>query len=232
MTAPARHLTASDTPGFHRGESEAPPAAVGTLLEVLAVPEVAFLLVSAGLLCAVLRFAQHALEWPFLAGGFTLLVGGSAGLLMLPVAAAGLLMLGFAAVSLWMEVASPGFGLHALGGAISLAFAGIYLTVDPPGAHPVLVVPAAAAVGAATYLAGRRSWRWVRDRPLEPSTQLVDRGTVVLAAEGSTGQGVVAGQVWNLRVAEGTLMAGQTVRVVGVASSWLMVVDAPDVEVL
>jgi membrane-bound ClpP family serine protease len=221
--------TAVDSPGYDPQGSEREPQAAITTLDMIAVPEVTYVLVAAGLLCIVVRLATPALGWSGVAAGSTLLLIGSAGLLTLPVRAVGLLMLSFAAASLCMEVlAFPGFGLHAVGGALSLVLTGVYLTEDPPGVHPVLVVPVAVAVAAITYLAGRRSWRCIRDRPLDPSPKLVGRGTVVLAGAGSIGLGVVSGQLWDLRTKEGDLRAGQTVRVTEAADGWLVVQDAPD----
>lgn len=221
-------LTALDSPGGDPKGSEREPQAANTILDILAVPEVTYLLVVAGVLCIVVRLAAPALGWSAVAAGTTLLAIGSTGLFSLPVSAAGLLMLSFAAASLCMEVASPGFGLHAAGGAVSLVLAGIYLTADRPGVHPVLVVPVAVAVAAITYFAGRRSWRCIRDRPFEASPKLVGRGTVVLTATGSTGRGVVSGGLWDLRTEGGHLRAGQTVRVTEAAEGWLLVEDAPD----
>ena len=224
-------LTAVDSRGYDPQRSDGEPQAAVTTLDMLAVPEVTYLLVAAGLLCIVVRLATPALGCSGLAAGSTLLLIGSAGLLALPVRAAGVLMLGFAAASLCMEVlALPGFGLHAVGGGFSLVLAGIYLTGAAPGAHPALVVPVAVAVAAITYLAGRRSWRCIRDRPLDPSTRLVGRGSVVLTAAGSTGNGVVSGQLWDLRTKEGDLRAGQTVRVTEATESWLVVEPAPGLD--
>lgn len=202
------------------GESPAAAAA----LDTLAVPEFAFVLVAVGLLCIVVRMSTPALGWSGLGCGVILLVLGVAGLTALPVHAAGVLMLGFAAGSLCMEVLSlPGMGLHAVGGGFSLILAGIYLTADKPGAHPAVVIPLSVAVAILTYVAGRRSWRYVRDRPLDPSSTLVGRGIVVLAAAGPIGQGVVAGQVWDLRADDSDLEPGQTVRVTETAAGWLVV---------
>jgi len=193
-------------------------------MDTLAVPECAFVLVAVGLLCIVVRIAAPALGWAGFVAGLSLLALGVAGLAALPVHAASVLMFGFAAASLGMEVlTSPGMGLHAVGGGFSLILAGIYLTAEKPGAHPALVISLSIAVAILTYLAGRRSWRYVRDRPLDPSRTLVGRGIVVLAAAGPVGQGVVAGQVWDLRADDSDLQPGQTVRVTETTAGWLVV---------
>jgi membrane-bound ClpP family serine protease len=218
-------LTVADGSEYELAADAGSPIAVAAV-ESLAVPEITFMLVAVGLLCLVARVALPALGWSSLAAGATLLLLGIVGLVALPVHAAGALMLGFAAASLCMEVLSlPGIGLHAVGAGFSLILAGVYLTADTPGAHLGLVVPLSVLTAALTFLAGRRSWRYVRDRPLDESAILVGRGIVVLNSAGSTGHGVVSGQVWNLRTPNGELEleAGQSVRVTQATDGWLVV---------
>ena len=139
-------------------------------LDVLAVPEIAYLLLAAGLLCLIVRLADPDLGWFSGAVGSALLLLAGAGLLAMPVRPAGVLMLTFAATSLCMEVlVLPGFGLYAAGAAFSLVLAGAFLCPDPMSVHPAVVVAIAGTVTVVTYRAGRRSWRYVRDRPFNPS---------------------------------------------------------------
>lgn len=206
-----------------------PLAEIGTL-NVIGAPELTFLILVAGLLCLVLRLASSTHGWT-LYTGLVLLILGSAALFALPVRGAGILMLGFAVASLCMEVlALPGFGLHAIGGGVSLLFAGVYLTGEPPGAHLAVVVPAAVAVAIITFLAGRRSWRCVRDQPFDLSPILVGRGSVVLSATGPIAYGVVSGEVWQLRGQDGHLSEGQSVRVNAETADWLVVEATDDLD--
>lgn len=198
------------------------PISTSTLMAA-ASTEIVFTLLAAGLLLLAVRLARPARNWP-LGVGVTLLVLGSAGLAMLPLHAAGILMLAFAATSLAMEMLIfPGFGLHAAGAGVALLFAGLFLTGEPPSAHPVVVVPVAVAVALVAYLAGSRSWRRVRDQPFDASTTLIGRGTVVLAGDGASRLGVVSGQVWELQPKHGNLADGQHVRVTDEADNCLVV---------
>lgn len=227
----ARH-THGCVPGEYGSTEQRDAVATAFVPEWLAVPEIAFVLLASGLLCLTVRVATPALGWPGAAAGMTLILLGIAGLAALPVAVGGVLMLGFSAASLVMEVLHlPGFGLHAAGAAVSLILAGIYLTEPVPSAHPVLVAPIALTVGALSFLAGRRSWRYIRDRPLHPSSTLLGRGTVILSTTGESGLGVVAGQIWNLRAEHGDLEPGQTVRVTRVAGDDLIVKPTPSLDI-
>lgn len=208
-----------------------PLAVIGTL-DVVAAPELTFIILVAGLLCWVLRLASSTHGWTTFTG-LALLILGSAALFALPVRGAGILMLGCAVASLSMEMlALPGFGLHAIGGGVSLLVAGVYLTGEPPGAHLAVVVPAAFAVAVITFLAGRRSWRCVRDQPFDPAPTLVGRGCVVLSATGRIAYGVVSGEVWQLRGQDGHLSEGESVRVTAETADWLVVEATDDLDTL
>jgi membrane-bound ClpP family serine protease len=197
-------------------------------LDVLAVPEIAYLLLAAGLLCLIVRLADPDLGWFSGAVGSALLLLAGAGLLAMPVRPAGVLMLTFAATSLCMEVlVLPGFGLYAAGAAFSLVLAGAFLGPDPTSVDPAVMVPIAGTVTVVTYWAGRRSWRYVRDRPFDPSPRLVGRGTMVLTASGRDGFGVVSGHLWALHAESGDLQPGQTVRVIEANVISLVVRPAP-----
>ncbi len=196
-------------------------------VEFAAAAEITFVLVMAGLMCLALQLAGHATPWS-LPVGVLLLGVGVALLVVLPLHPGGAMMLAFAAGSLAFEALAPGFGVHALSAGVSTLFAGLYLTGAPPGVHPGLVVPVAAVVGVGAFVAGRRSWRFRRDRPFDGSGELVGRGAVVLSVDGSAedgmvAYGVVSGQLWRLRTRHGVLQEGSAARVVEVSEDWLLV---------
>jgi membrane-bound ClpP family serine protease len=189
----------------------------------LGLEEASFLLIAAGLICVVLWVASPSLRCSVISGS-ALLALGLVGLVSLPVHAAGVLLLAFAAASLCLEVlAYPGMGLHAIGGGVSLLLAGLFLTGHWSGAHPAAVLPVAVLVGVTTYWAGRRSWRYVRNKPMVPYPRLQGRRTTVLASTGPVGQGVIGGEVWQLRPHHGELRQGQAVEVVEVLTQYLVV---------
>ncbi len=209
----------ADRIGAFQPESES-----AATVEFAAAAEITFVLVMAGLMCLALRLAGHGSSW-VLPVGVLLLGVGVALLAVLPPHPGGAMMLAFAAASLAFETLAPGFGVHALSAGVSTLFAGLYLTGAPPGVHPGLVVPVAAIVGVGAFAAGRRSWRFRRDRPFDASGELVGRGAVVLgtAEDGFVAYGVVSGQLWQLRARHGLLREGSAVRVVEVSEDWLLV---------
>jgi membrane-bound ClpP family serine protease len=141
------------------GGSEPFRAAGATVLELLAVPEIAFSLTAAGLLGLMWWLSSMRLVATGVAG-LALLVPGVIGLATLPVSPGGTLLLVLAAASLSMEIlAYPGFGLHAVSGWVTLTVAGLFLQGELTGPHPAVVVPVSAFVAAATYRAGRHSRR-------------------------------------------------------------------------
>jgi membrane-bound ClpP family serine protease len=192
-------------------------------LAAAAGAEIVYTLLAAALLILAVRLARPAPGWTLIVG-IVSLVSGAVGLAMLPLHAAGILMLVFAAASLAMEVLMfPGVGIHAAGAGVALLFAGLFLTGEPPSAHPGLVTPVALTVAVVAFHAGRRSWRRVRDQPFDATDGLVGRGTVVLAVDGAGEYGVVGGELWPLQAARGRLSDGQRVRVTETAGDCLVV---------
>jgi membrane-bound ClpP family serine protease len=199
------------------------PGLTEAALEILAVPELAFALVAVGLLGLALWLATPAHVDAGLLGGAALAAGG-AGMAARPVSAGAAVLVVLAAASLGMEVlAFPGVGLHATGGGVGLMLAGLYWTGQWSAPRAWLVAPAAVAVAALTYRAGRRSWRRTRSDPFADSAVLIGRDTIVLTADGPTGQGMVASHLRVLHARHGNLHPGQTVRVTGQAADWLVV---------
>jgi membrane-bound ClpP family serine protease len=181
--------------------------------EILAVAEVSFVLLAAGLLAVAVWLAAPARLWVILAGSLVL-AGGIFGLVTLPLSGGAVFLLTFGAASLLMEVlAAPGLLLHAAGGAVALIMAGLCLHHPWSGAHPLVVVPTTLIAAAGTWLAARRSWRAIRSDPFAPSSELVGRETVVLDADQDVGYAVVAGQLWVIHATSHDLRPGCAVRV-------------------
>lgn len=224
-----RHVTMDP-----QGQDREPDAADRVLSDLTiavdqgALPEITYLLLSVGLVCVVFRLAAPGFGAAGVALAVLVLSLGGIGLLAMPVTGAALLLLGLAAAALGMELlAFPGFGLHAVGGGVSLLLAGLYLLEEPFAVHVAVVIPAALATSVITYLAGRRSWRYVEDHPLDGSRRLVGRRTVVLTAHGSTGYVFLADQVWEICSDDGPLEPGGSVHVTRAFDDWLLVESAP-----
>lgn len=191
-------------------------------VEVLAVPEVAFLLVATGLLVGMVWIAQPHL-WGLGLSTAPLLAAGSTGLVMLEATPAALLLLTLAVASLAMEVLHlPGLMLHAVGGTAALMGAGSWLLGPWSGAHPTVAVPASVVVGLGTWAAARRSWRAAD--PLTESARLIGREVVILrVGDEDEGCAVVAGRLWTIRDPRRPLREGGLAKVTGVEGDRLTV---------
>jgi membrane-bound ClpP family serine protease len=192
--------------------------AVGMLI----IPEVAFLLLASGLLALNVWIAHpHLAVAAALAP--VLLVGGIIATVSMPASAAAFYFLVLATGSFLLEVLSlPGMVLHASGGAFSLVLAGLCLQEPWIGAHPGVVLPAAALVGLGTYVAGRQSWRVARTDPFDSSPRLIGRKAVVLTAELNAGHAVIGGAVWPI-ASSNKLCPGDIVSVIGMEYGRLLV---------
>jgi hypothetical protein len=111
------------------------------VVDVLAIPELAFSLVTIGLLGVMLWLATPGMAGSGAAGA-ALLVAASGGMAAIPVTAGGIVLLGLAAASLCFEVRyMPGVGLYAIGGWFALTLSGFFLSGMWSGAHPAVVLP-------------------------------------------------------------------------------------------
>src|SRR6266508_3688397 len=100
--------------------------ALRSLVQRLADPNLAFLLLSIGTLALIYELASPGMGLGGVLGTIMLVLGFVA-LSVLPVNLAGLLLLGLAAALFVGEVLIPGVGVFAAGGAIALAAAGLLL---------------------------------------------------------------------------------------------------------
>lgn len=191
------------------------------LMQIFADPNLAFLFLSIGTLAVIYELASPGMG---LGGviGVILLILGFVGLSVLPVNIAGLALLALAAGLFLAEVLTPGVGVFAAGGAISLALAGLLLFEGPARVNPAVFLPTAILVGAGAVAAGRIAWRARSKPPISGTAALTGRRTTVSTSQGNTGAALVDGAWWNLRA--GTpLTAGQIVRVTGADGLTLLV---------
>lgn len=154
--------------------------------QLLADPNIAFLLLSIGTLGLIYELASPGIGVGG-ALGLTFILLALFGLAVLPVDTVGLVFLLLAAALFVAEVLAPGIGLAAAGGALSLVLSGIFLFDDVPGLGLSLavVLPTAFVVSVFVVVAGRFA---VRSRGL-PST--------------TTGSGVLAGIRAPVRISDG-----------------------------
>lgn len=108
------------------------------VLNVLADPNIAYLLMMAGILGLYMEFSNPGALFPGIAGGIALLLA-LASLQVLPINYAGLLLIGLGMCLLVAEAFLPSFGLLGISGVVSLGLGSLLLfdvegsdlTVDP-----------------------------------------------------------------------------------------------------
>jgi membrane-bound ClpP family serine protease len=95
-------VSLAEPPGSARRTPEAPDA-LQRVIDILAIPELAFCLLAVGLLGVMVWLATPGMAASGAAGAVLLLLGGC-GMAAIPVTAGGVILLVFAAASLWFEV--------------------------------------------------------------------------------------------------------------------------------
>lgn len=195
-------------------------------LQVLADPNIAFLLLILGIIGLIYELAAPGIG----VGGFT----GTAALLLalfslsiLPVNVVGLLLL-VVAVSLFVaELMAPGVAGFAFGGSVVLVLAAIFLFDDAQGVAVDLrvVLPTAIVMATAAIWAGRVASR-TRGMPSTSTGADVFAGNLVTVrdANGTTGSGFTEGAWWTLRSIGPPLRIGGIARIVAI-DELVLVVD-------
>ncbi|MFH9090786.1 nodulation protein NfeD [Streptomyces sp. NPDC017673] len=186
----------------------------GELRQMLASPELAYLFLSIGTLAVIYELASPGMGFGGVLGA-VLLVLGFVALSVLPFNVGGLLLLALAAALFVAEVLTPGVGVFAAGGTVSLLFAGALMFRGELRVDPAVLWPAALVAGGGSVLAGRLAWR-ARKAPATTGNQaLLGREALVQRVEGDIGQVQLEGAWWTVRGRDAELADGQRVRVVG-----------------
>lgn len=183
------------------------------LLQLLADPNLAFLLLSLGTLAIIYELANPGVGFGGIAGAIFLLLGFFA-LSVLPINLVGVLLLGLAAALFVAELFVPGVGVFAAGGTVALVLGGLFLFDGAVRIDPAVLVPVALVVGGGSVLAGRLAWRARRAPSVSGREGLVGRQVTVRTADGPVGQVLLDGAWWTARSRDAPLQVGQAVRVV------------------
>ena len=184
-------------------------------LSIITNPNIAYLLLLAGIYGIMFEFFSPGAYFPGVLGGIALLIGLYA-LNLLPVnyAGAGLLLLGMAMMT--AEAFVPSFGALGLGGIAAFVIGSLFLfDTEVPGFQLSWGVIATAALVSVTFLAiaiaavvrGHRRTVVIGD------AALVGREAQVLNWDGEEGDVQVLGERWHAR-SSAKLTVGQRVRVV------------------
>lgn len=200
-----------------------------SIQQVLADPNIAFLLLSIGTLGLIYELASPGIGVGAVLG-LTFVTLGLFGLAVLSVNLVGVVFLLLAAALFVAEVFAPGLGLAAAGGAFALVMSGIFLFDDAPGLQISLAVilPVAIVVALFVVIAGRFAMRARTAPSTTTGAGLFVGHTLTVRSARDHPQAFVGGAWWNVRPRDpGTVLAdGAVVEVVDVEGLTLVVVPA------
>jgi membrane-bound serine protease (ClpP class) len=199
------------------------------LLNTIADPNIAYLLLMAGFLGLYMEFAHPGVIFPGVAGAICLLLA-LASLQLLPInyAGLGLILLGIAL--LIGEAFAPSFGVLGVGGIISLALGSFFL-FDTEGSDVIvdrsIIFTAVATLGSFVLAVSYLVFRSQKARPTMGLEGLVGEIGEVRSRLSPSGKVFVHGEYWNA-LAEGEIDVGEKVEVVGYDGMNLKVRRSPE----
>jgi membrane-bound serine protease (ClpP class) len=187
------------------------------ILDAIADPNIAYLLLMAGLLGLYFEFAHPGAVFPGVMGGICLLLALAA-LQVLPINSTGLLLLLLGVALLVAEVFVASFGILGIGGLIAFVLGSLFLF---DGSDPTLAVDrsliAAVAFCAGAFIlgVGYLVIRTQRRRSVTGREGLIGETGVVRERIGDVGKVFVHGEYWNA-VSDAPLEVGERVEVLAV----------------
>ena len=197
------------------------------ILAVIAQPDVAYGLLSLGMLGLMIELWNPGAVLPGVVGGLSLLLASFA-LQLLPVNYAGLGLMLFGLLLLGLEIKVTSYGLLSLGGVVSLVFGSLILIDSPSRELQVslrLILPLAAGFVVVSLVLVRLGLAAQRQPAATGAATMIGRaGHAVVAVDaGAPGQVMVHGELWRANATE-PIPAGAPIRVVGIDGLTLTVV--------
>jgi membrane-bound serine protease (ClpP class) len=197
-------------------------------LSAIAHPQIAYLLLTLGMLGLTVELWNPGGILPGVAGGVCLLLAFFA-LQILPVNATGLLLIAFGIGLLLLELKMPSFGILGIGGVVSLVMGSVMTTRSIPDirVNLAMVVPAALGLAAVMLLLGRLALKAQRQQAVTGAEGLVGRLGHTRTAVGPDTPGHVSvhGEIWQA-VSHVGVAAGEPVRITAVRGLTLEVEPA------
>ena len=197
-------------------------------LSAIAHPQIAYILLTLGLLGLTVEFWNPGAIAPGVAGGVCLLLAFFA-LQILPVNTTGILLIVFGLALLILELKVPSFGVLGIGGTVSLVLGSVMMTRTVPGVSVPLpfIIPVALSFAGILLFLGRLALQSQRQPPVMGASALIGlqgraRTPVV---PGGEGQIDIRGEIWRAESAV-ALEPGTAVRVLAVNGLTLMVEPA------
>ena len=200
------------------------------ILSALAHPQIAYLLLTLGMLGLTVEFWNPGAIFPAVAGGICLLLAFFA-FQVLPLNYVGLLLIAVGVVLLVLELVVTSFGVLAVGGVISLALGGMMLIDSPLPELQIglsFVLPVALTTSAVVLLLVRLAVRAQRTPSVTGEAGMLGAAGRALSsiAPGGVGRVRTHGEIWTATAVE-PITEGDTVRVVAVEGLLLTVRPAP-----
>ena len=194
-------------------------------LSAIAHPQVAYLLMTLGILGLTVELWNPGAIAPGVAGGISLLLAFFA-FQIVPVNTAGLLLIVLGIALLILELKMPSFGALGIGGVVALVFGSVMAMRDVPGVRVGLgaIIPAALVLAAAILGLGRLALTSQRRPPQSGAEGMIGetgRTRTALTSD-APGQVDVHGEIGQATSRE-PLPAGAAVRIVSLSGLTLVV---------
>ncbi len=200
---------------------EVPMGFVERLLQTLAEPNIAYILLTLGTIGLIVELYHPGGLFPGITGAICLLLGFAA-LGTLPVGWAGVGLLVLAVALLLAELHAPGFGAFGAGSLIAFLLGSLllFVPVTPPspaapavGVSPWLVGSMTVLFGGMLLLVGQRVWSAQRLAARTGPEALVGAMAEVVSPLAPQGTVRIRGEVWSARTEGESIEAGAPVRV-------------------
>lgn len=196
------------------------------VLSSIAHPQIAYLLLTLGLLGLTVEFWNPGSVFPGVAGGICLLLAFFA-LQVLPVSYAGILLILLGIALLILEVKVTSFGVLAIGGIAALFFGSLMLIDSPLPELQIglrMIIPIVLGISGIILFLVRLGVQAQRQRPVTgPSGMLEEIGRALTSIDpGGVGRVQAHGEIWTATAAE-PVSAGDNVQVVDVKGLLLTV---------
>ncbi len=194
-------------------------------LSAIAHPEIAYLLMTLGLLGLTVELWNPGAIAPGVAGGLCLLLAFFA-FQILPVSATGLLLVVFGIALLLLELKVPSFGVLGIGGAVSLFIGSVMITEVVPGVRVGfgMVLPATLGFAAVFLFLGKLALKAQRLPPATGAQTLIGQHSMTRTpvAPDAPGQVEVRGEIWRA-LSRVPLPSGHPVRIIDMNGLTLIV---------
>jgi membrane-bound serine protease (ClpP class) len=196
------------------------------VLSAIAHPQIAYLLLTLGMLGLTVEFWSPGAIFPGVAGGICLILAFFS-LQVLPVSFAGVLLILLGIVLLILEVKVTSFGVLAIGGIAALFFGSLMLIDSPLPELQIglrLIVPITLSISAIILFLVSLGVKAQQQRPVTGAAGMIDEAGSALTSIDPGGMGRVHthGEIWTA-TADEHIAAGEQVRVVAVRGLLLTV---------